>query len=301
VDPATQVTTKVALEVTIPGAGNVTGQAFNSFGAGAFQGDSFLFVSQDGTVSGWRGALGTTAEVLQSASPDTVYTGVTLDVTGGHAYLLEANFLAGKIDVFKGDPSDPALAGNFTDPGLPADYAPFNVQKLGTDIFVAYAKVNNPNTGEEVAGPGFGFVSRFDLQGSFVARVGSAGTLNAPWGLAIAPTSFGDLAGNLLVGNFGDGRVNAFDIATDTFKGQLQLTGGTPLEIDGLWALTPGNDGNGGSSQNIYFTAGPDEETHGLFGVLTVAEIPEPGVSAVMLTLLASIAGLAYRRAHRNG
>jgi len=279
VDPLTQATTKVGLTVTIPGAGNVTGQVFNGNGA-AFNGDAFLFVSEDGTISGWRGALGSTAEALALGSPDNVYKGAALATIGSDSYLYGANFRAGTIDVLKGNAAAPTLAGNFLDPNLPAGYAPFNVQNLGGSLYVSYA-LQDAAKSDEVAGPGLGFVDRFDLAGNLLGRVASAGTLDAPWGLARAPSSFGALAGALLVGNFGDGTISVFDATTDAFLGQVLGADGLPLSIDGLWALSPGNGGGAGSSQLLYFSAGPDDEAHGLFGVLT--PVPEPSALALML------------------
>jgi uncharacterized protein (TIGR03118 family) len=292
VNPATNVTAKMNLGsppgpsggVVIPplGSGTPTGQVFNSASAsGALNGDVFLFVNEDGTISGWRTALGTNAEVLQTADPLNVYKGAALDTVGGHAYLLSANFRSGAIDVKKGDAGAPALAGNFTDPVLPSGYAPFNVQTLGSRIYVTYALQDGAKH-DDVPGAGHGFVSAFDLQGNFLGRIGGAGKLNSPWGLAIAPSSFGSFAGDLLVGNFGDGSVNVYsaDPAAAGFVGTLAGVGGTPIAIDGLWGLAPGNDGNGGSSQDVYFSAGPGDEAHGVFGVLSV---PEPGVGVVMI------------------
>jgi uncharacterized protein (TIGR03118 family) len=287
---AANVTTKVTLGsdpsggVVIPpaGAGTPTGQAFNSAAAtGAFNADQFLFVSEDGTISGWRNALGTTAERFQVADNANVYKGTTLDTTGGHSYLLSANFRAGMIDVLKGDTGAPDLTGRFTDPNLPANYAPFDVQAIGSRIYVSYALQDAPKH-DDVPGPGHGFVTAFDTQGNFLGRIGSMGALNSPWGLAIAPSSFGSFAGDLLVGNFGDGTVNVFspDPATPGSLGPLLGTDGMPIVIDGLWGLIPGNDGNGGISQNIYFSAGPDDESHGLFGVLSV---PEPSSLVVLV------------------
>ena len=292
------VTTKVLLggvppgNVTIqpaPGSplgtlGTPTGQAFNSAnGSGAFNGDTFLFVSEDGTVSGWRPALGTTAEVLQTASPNNVYKGTTLVMTGGHAYLLSANLKTGSIDVLKGDQGAPDLVGKFTDPNLPSGFAPFNIQVLGGIVYVSYAKQNATGRDDD-PGKGNGFVSAFSTGGSFLRRIGTQGTLNSPWGLAIAPASFGQFAGDLLVGNFGDGTINVFSVnpAGPGFLGQLAGPNGAPLDIDGLWALIPGNGGNSGNSQSIYFSAGPDGETHGVFGVISA--VPEPSTALLLLS-----------------
>jgi uncharacterized protein (TIGR03118 family) len=277
VDPVTGVPTKQNTEVSIPGDGSVTGQVFN--GTSAFNNDRFLFVNEDGTISGWHLGL-VKAEILQSPS-DAVYKGAALATIGGNTYLYAANFHSGAIDVLKGTPGAPNLGGNFTDPGLPAGFAPFNIQLLGDKLYVAYAMQGAGK--DEQAGPGLGFVSVFDTQGNLIGRVGSQGTLNAPWGLAIAPESFGSFAGDLLVGNFGDGTINAFDLKTNTFVGQLTGPDGKVLSIDGLWGLSAGNGGNGGSKDSIYFAAGPGDESHGLFGV--ISSIPEP--STVALGLIA--------------
>jgi uncharacterized protein (TIGR03118 family) len=291
VDPGTQATTKSALTVAIPGSGSVTGQAFN--GGNGFNADRFLFVSEDGSISGWRGALGTTAEALQAASSANVYKGAALGTIGANSYLYAANFRSGSIDVVKGSALAPTLTGKFIDPNLPAGYAPFNVQNLNGVLYVTYAK-QDASQMDEVAGAGLGIVNRFDLNGNLLGRVATGGSLDAPWGLAIAPGSFGALAGALLVGNFGDGHISAFDLSTNALLGQLMDASNQPLAIDGLWALAPGNGGTGGSSQRLYFTAGPDDETHGLFGVLD--QIPEPGTLAL---LLAALAALAWARQGR--
>ena len=252
VNPTTNTPVQQGLVVTIPGDGSVTGQAFSpNTPTGSFNGNAFLFVSEDGTISGWRGALGTTAEVLQSSDPTNVYKGTTLDTTGGHSYLLSANFHSGKIDVFKGDAGAPDLTGKFTDPGLPSGFAPFNVATLNGKVYVTYALQGAGK--DDMPGFGNGFVSVFDLNGNFLGRVASRGTLDSPWGLEIAPSSFGAFAGDLLVGNFGDGRINAFDLSSNSFVGQLLGTDGMPLTIDGLWGLKVGNNASGGSSQRFTF------------------------------------------------
>jgi uncharacterized protein (TIGR03118 family) len=293
VDPVTDAPTKQPLTVSIPGAGNVTGQAFNSLaGGGAFNGDLFLFVSEDGTISGWRGTLGTTAENLQLADPAKVYKGAASANVNGHGYLYAADFKSGTIDILKGDAGAPNLAGGFTDPSLPSGYAPFNIRNLDGKLYVTYALQNNDGH-EDVAGAGHGFVDAFDLQGNLLSRIGSAGNLNSPWGLEIAPASFGPLAGDLLVGNFGDGTISAFKLNGPTPDGQLLGTDGKPLEVEGLWALTVGNNGNGGSSEKLYFTAGPDDEEHGLFGLLA---LPDGGSTLTLLAAGFGVLALSRKR-----
>ena len=217
-----------------------------------------------------------------------MYQGTPVASTGGHEYLYAANFRAGNIDVLKGDGGAPDLTGKFTDPGLPAGFAPFNVRSLAGKLYVTYA-MQDATKHDDVPGAGLGFVDVFDLQGNFLSRVGSQGTLNSPWGLEIAPPEFGPLAGDLLVGNFGDGRINAFDLNGNVFEGQLAQSPGNPLSIDGLWALTVGNNGSGGSGDKLYFTAGPDGESHGLFGL--VRQVPDG--TSTLGCLLMSLSGLA--------
>ena len=268
VNPTTNAAGIVPLTVTIPGAGSVTGQVFNT--TGGFHSDNFLFVSEDGTVSGWRGGpkgTGNTAETFVAGSTANVYKGSAIATVGGHGYFYEANFRTGNIDVLKGDAGAPNLSGNFKDSTLPTGYAPFNIQKLGSTLYVTYA-LQDAFKHDDVAGLGNGFVDAFDLNGNFLARVGSQGTLDSPWGLALAPSSFGAYAGDLLVGNFGDGRINVFNPTTDTYLGQLQDETHHPIAIDGLWGLIPGNNGGAGSAGNIYFSAGPNGESHGVFGSL---------------------------------
>ena len=298
VNPATNATTQLGLVVAIPGNGSVTGQVFNTAAAaGAFNKDNFLFVSEDGTISGWRGALGTSAETLQVGSSANVYKGVAFATVSGHSFIYAANFRNGTIDVVKGDAGAPNLAGGFVDPNIPAGYAPFNIQTLNGKLYVTYALQNGAKH-DDVEGSGHGFVSVFDLNGNFLNRVASQGALNSPWGLVIAPGSFGAFSGDLLVGNFGDGRINAFDPNTNNYIGPLrQEPDHSPLSIDGLWGLTTGNGGSAGSPDQIYFSAGPDGESHGLFGSLRL--VPEPSSFALAGIGVAGMIGYLWRRRAR--
>jgi uncharacterized protein (TIGR03118 family) len=277
VNPLTQAVSKVARTVTIPGNGSVTGQVFNG-AATQFNGDNFLFVSEDGNFSGWRNALGSNnAQSLASLS--AIYKGAAIANIGSDSYVYAADFHGGAIDVFKGNVTAPILAGTFTDPLLPSGYAPFNIQALAGSLYVAYAE-QDPASPDEVAGAGLGVIDRFDLQGRLIERIASGGSLNAPWGMAIAPSSFGAWSGALLVGNFGDGRISAYSAGSHAYLGQVSGPDGLPLEIDGLWALSPGNNGSAGSKDTLYFTAGPGDEMHGLFGYLLA--VPEPDTAVIL-------------------
>jgi uncharacterized protein (TIGR03118 family) len=293
VDPSTNATSIQALVVSIPGSGSVTGQVFNA--STNFNSDLFIFASEDGTISGWRGALGTTAEQLHSGLSQSVYKGITLGTHNGDDYLYSADFGMNEIDVLPGTGA-PALSGTFADNSLPSGYAPFNIQNLGGKLFVTYA-LQDATHHDEVDGLGNGYVDEYDTGGNLIARIASGGVLDAPWGLALAPSSFGDLAGDLLVGNFGSGTIEAIDLTTNTSDGLLTDGTGKTVVIDGLWALTPGNDGSGGSSERIYFTAGPDDERNGLFGVISpVAGVPEPTTWIELLFGFAITAVLFRRR-----
>jgi len=256
--------------ISIPGAGNVTGQVANN--STEFNSDIFLFVSEDGTVSGWRPGIGTAAETLATRT-NAIYKGVTLATVGTNTVLLAANFHEGTLDVYDGNSQ---LLGQFADQRAPEGYAPFNVQNLNGVIFVTFAKQDAAKR-DDVAGRGRGLIDTFDISTGkfrrFAAGRASGGNvreMNSPWGLAIAPASFGSHANQLLVGNFGSGTIMTFD-AHGKFKGLLQTAGGCPVTIDGLWSLAFGVDGGvSGVSTDLYFSAGPNNERHGLFGAIQV-------------------------------
>ena len=259
---------KQGLQVTIPGAGNPTGQAFNT--VGGFNGDLFLFASEDGTISGWRGALGTTAEVLVPANAANVYKGMTLATTGSGPVLLAANFKNGTVDVYG---TNAVLIGQFTDPKAPIGFAPFGIQAISNLVFVTFAK-QDAEKHDDVAGRGNGLIDVFDpATGIFhrfatgTAAGGKVKDMNSPWGIALAPASFVSHEAQLLVGNFGSGTIMSFD-SNGNFQGTLQQEHGPAIVIDGLWALAFGNGTRAGDPAKLYFTAGPGDESHGLFGSL---------------------------------
>jgi uncharacterized protein (TIGR03118 family) len=241
-------------------AGFVVSQGGNSGPA------TFIFATEDGTISGWNFNVNPGAAILMRdlSSSGAVYKGLALASTSFGSFLFATDFHNNAVQVF-----DSAFnpMGTFTDNELPQGFAPFGISNIGGLLYVTFAKQKAPDNEDDEAGPGNGFVDVFDTQGTLVRRFASQGTLNSPWGLAKAD-SFGDFNNALLVGNFGDGLINAFDFTTGDFLGQLTTSHGLPIIIDGLWALQFGNDGQGGSSRVLYFTAGPNDEQNGLFGDL---------------------------------
>jgi len=241
----------------------------------------FLFATEEGTVSGWNPSASATQAIrmVDNSGSQASYKGLAIGNNGAGDFLYAADFHRGRIDVFDSAFGAASLPGTFTDPILPSGYAPFNIQKLGGQLYVTYA-LQDGAAKDDVAGAGHGFVNAFDLDGNFLRRVVSQGVLDSPWGLALAPASFGPFANDLLVGNFGDGRINAFDPVTGAFIDNLDDPQGNPLSIEGLWALVFGNGGNGGSPDTLYFTAGiagtGAKEDHGLFGSLAPGELVTP-------------------------
>ena len=287
-----------ALVVTIPGhAGGQsapTGVVFNS--TSSFNADNFIFATESGTISGWRNALGTVAEILvDNSASGASYKGLAFGAAGGTNNVYAANFAQGRIDVFSGPATPITLAGSFTDLTLPSGYAPFNIQNISNSLYVTYAL--RGLDGDDVSGAGHGFVDKFDLNGNLLMRFATAGVLDSPWGMALAPASFGTFAGNLLIGNFGDGTINAFDALTGTFVGVLRDEQGNPIVNEGLWGLRFGNGGNGGALNTLYFAAGIQDEEHGLFGAIT--PVPEPSTYGLAGSLLLVAAG-AYRKLRRQ-
>ncbi|OLD99445.1 MAG: TIGR03118 family protein [Actinobacteria bacterium 13_1_20CM_4_69_9] len=233
---------------------------------------SFIFASEDGMIRAWRGGS-TAALVTAHGGPFAKYKGLAIaQPTTGNPVLYAADFHNARVDVFNGAWQNVTPAGSFVDPMLPDGYAPFGIQTIGSRVFVSYAK-QDADAADEIAGEGRGFVDAYDLAGNLLARVAQHGQLNAPWGLAAAPASFGRFAGDLLVGNFGNGQINAYEETAAGFehRGTLRDSSGQKLVIDGLWALEFGNAGANGDPGTLFFTAGPDDESHGLFGTITPA------------------------------
>lgn len=300
VDPTTDTTTKLGLVVTIaPPAGSTgpaapTGIVFNTDSSGFMVNGkpaSFIFDTEDGTISAWAGGSETTLEVDNSSNAaagdntvnpaegiGAVYKGLAIGTdSGGTTRLYAANFRHGTVDVFNDQFQQ---TQSLTDGSLPAGFAPFNVAVLNGDLFVTYAKQDQFKH-DDVAGAGNGFVDEYTLNGQLIARVASGGPLNSPWGMAIAPSDFGKYAGDLLVGNFGDGTITAFDLQHhDQSMGKLLGIDGKPITIGDLWTLTPGNGGSAGSTGQIYFTSGVQNESAGLFGALA----PVPGTNEFMVS-----------------
>jgi uncharacterized protein (TIGR03118 family) len=275
--------TAIPLVVHIPGAdgsapGIPTGTVFNGstgFEVATGKPAAFLFDTLDGTISGWNSTVDRTHAVVKvdNSGIGASYTGLAMGTSGSITYLYAANFHSGKIEVYNSTFTPVSLLNAFQDSMLPAGYAPFNIQNLGGNLYVAYA-LQNASKSFAAGGPGTGYVDVFSPSGALMHRLISQGPLNSPWGLAIAPATFGAFANDLLVGNFGDGTVNAFNPATGAFQGAVNDVLGTPVVIPNLWALQVGNGGSGGDPNDVYFTAGipgPDKGSHGLFGRLESA------------------------------
>jgi uncharacterized protein (TIGR03118 family) len=230
---------------------------------------NFIFDSEDGQIRAWRG--GVTALVTAHGSPGAIYKGLAIaEPTPGEPLLYASDFHNARVDVFNGGWQNVTPSGAFVDPMLPDGYAPFGIQTIGSRVYVSYAK-QDADAADELAGEGRGFVDAYDLSGNLIARVAQHGQLNAPWGLALAPSTFGRYAGDLLVGNFGNGEIDAYEKTASSFhhRGTLRDASNNKLVIDGLWALEFGNAGSNGSPDTLFFTAGPDDESHGLFGTIT--------------------------------
>jgi len=260
-----------------------TGQVFNDTTGFNVSGQpaAFIFATEDGTISGWSPTADRANSIVlvDNSSAGAVYKGLAVANTNNGPMLYAANFQAGTIDVFDANLTPVASVGAFTDPNLPAGFAPFNVQRIGRKLYVTYAMQDQAKH-DDVSGAGNGFIDVFDFNGNLGGRLVSNGALNSPWGLAMAPGNFGDFSNALLVGNFGDGTINAFDPCSGEFLGSLPDSSGSVIRITGLWALSFGNGRGAGDANTLYFTAGipgpGNIEDHGLFGSIQVADGAPP-------------------------
>jgi uncharacterized protein (TIGR03118 family) len=242
---------------------------------------AFLFATEDGTIVGWNSTIGPTKTTVgtgiiavnNSNNPvvgmGAVYKGLAIATDGtGKTLLYVANFRAGTVEVYDKTFTRVVSAGAFTDPQLPRGYAPFNIVLVGGKLVVTYA-VQDAAKHDDDAGMSHGIVNTFDLAGGSLHRLVQHGQLNSPWGVTVAPTTFGPLAGALLIGNFGNGHINAYNLSTGEFIDKVRDAHGQAIVIDGLWSLSVGNNGSGGKSDTVYFSAGPNGESDGLFGSLS--------------------------------
>ena len=276
---------KVPITVSVPGGptgivANAAGTGFVVSGGGASGPSRFIFATEAGEIRGWNPAVPPSPTppslVTEVGAPadGANYKGLAIGTSGGQQYLFAADFHSGEVEVYDSTFAEVDWDGAFEDPGIPVGFAPFGIQNLNGMIFVTYAK-QDADAADEIAGEGLGYVSAFGTDGSFLGRVASGGALNAPWGLAWAPaTGFGKFSGDLLVGNFGDGRINAFAWTGSGWeaRGHLKTSNHNPLVVDGLWGIGFGNGAASGPTTTLYFAAGPDDEEHGLYGSITSNE-----------------------------
>jgi len=291
--------------VTVPGApsqqaaGSPTGVMFNGsstdFILPSGRASAFIFVTEDGTVQGWAGGTAATVEVDNSQTPDAangaVYKGSTIAEIGGKKFILAANFRSGKVDIFdtnfkqvklssgasEGDDDDDNREA-FQDERIPRGFAPFNIQGVGPNIYVTYAKQDAARH-DPIGGAGLGFVDVFSSEGRLLQRLQHGSWMNAPWGVVWATPGFGEFSNTILVGQFRGGNIAAFNPVTGRFLGNVLNPDGTTVLIDGLWALRFGTDGTAGPATTLFFTAGPNGEKDGIMGILRPVASPE-GIEA---------------------
>jgi uncharacterized protein (TIGR03118 family) len=267
------------LIVTIPPApgstdpGSPTGIVFNSSDdfavtqGGASGPSRFIFASESGTIAGWAPTVDPTHAILavDSTTSKAIYKGLAIAANGTAHYLYATDFHNRKVDVFDATFHPATLDGSFTDSHAPFRFAPFGIQNINGNLFVTYAK-QDEDAEDDVAGRGLGLVDIFDPDGHLIRRFAARGRLNAPWGVALAPANFGRFSNMILIGNFGDGAINAFDLKTGGPRGELRGTDRRPLRIDGLWGIAFGNGLRNQPINTLFFAAGPDDETHGVYG-----------------------------------
>jgi len=276
--PAPTPVAPLVVKIPSPSAGGTaapTGLVFNGttgfvVSAGMKSGPSiFIFSTEDGTIVGWSPAVDLHNAVIAVPNSGTaVYKGLATGTSGGKDFIYATNFHDGVIEMYD---SSFHLTKTFTDPTVPSGYAPFGIENIEGNLYVTFA-LQNDEKHDDVKGPGHGFIDVFATDGTWKSRFASNGVLDSPWGLALAPPSFGKFAHRLLVGNFGDGRINAFDFPSGISEGPLQDTLGQAMTINGLWGLKFANGGPSGRKNHLLFTAGIADESHGLFGFIRPAD-----------------------------
>jgi len=286
--------TGIAIPASAAGvAANPTGQVYN--GGGGFliptsagqESALFIFDGEGGTVAAWASGSGATAvtaydDGVANGANHAVYKGLALGTVNGATFLYATDLHNNKVDVFDTNFTKPAaMQGKFVDPTIPAGFVPFGIAALNGQLYVSYA-MQDAAKHDETTGAGLGYVDVFDFSGNFVSRFASAGALNAPWGIAVAPAGFGSLAGDLLIGNFGDGKINIFapnGTALASSMGPLTVTNGGTITIPGLWSLVFGNGDSDKPQTTLFYTAGFADQTDGVFGSIaatTAAAPPNP-------------------------
>ncbi len=256
------------------GPANPTGIVFNktsdfqiNAGTGLGLPASFIFSGEGGTIAAFNNAtLQGEVTVFDSGAAAAVYKGLALASNGSANFLYATDFHNNRIDVFDKGFQKVAAAGGFSDPALPQGYAPFGIQAIGNSIYVSYAPQKAPENHDEMDGPGLGLVDVYDADGHLLKRLVTGGRLNAPWGMALAPADFGQFSNALLVGNFGDGTINAFDPASGAFLGTVSNANGKAIAYPGLWGIVFGNDIQQQPHNTLFFAAGINGEADGLYG-----------------------------------
>lgn len=241
----------------------------------------FLFCTEDGTISGWNPGvdLNNAVRKVDNSQQGAIYKGCAIAKNKAVVRLYATNFASGQVEMYDGKFQPVTMAMAFQDPDLPANYAPFGIQNVGGNIVVTFAH-RKPGSEDEDHGAGLGYVDVFDFDGNLLLRLQHGSFLNAPWGIALAPSDFGTFGHRLLIGNFGDGRIHAFNAVSGKLEGTLLNTDGTPLWIDGLWALSFGGDNSkNGLATELFFTAGPNDESDGLYGKITAVATESRGNS----------------------
>jgi uncharacterized protein (TIGR03118 family) len=258
----------------------------------------YVFVNEDGAISGWNFSVDSSnaIKMVDRSSAQAVFKGVAIGHSGATDFLYAANFRAGTIEVFDNKFRPAHLTGDFHDQTIPADFAPFNIQSIKSQLYVTYAKRSSGGA-DDVAGKGNGIIDVFNTNGTLARRLVTNGRLNSPWGMALAPSNFGKFKNDLLVGNFGDGKIGAYDPTTGVYKGTLTDTHGKAIVNEGLWGLTFGNGTAAGKTNILYFTAGINDEGDGLFGSIKATSASTAAVHPILDTYDASAGAAGYLNA----